>query len=109
MKLTVPALLLVAVAETAMALDASDFDEVVGYTVIAVTQVRGDFEGCDFDKKIRFDNGWTLTCSSYSYSYAYRPDAVIFAKTCPHKGVNYWMIKVLIDDEFYEMQPIRAK
>jgi hypothetical protein len=102
-------LLLFAPSLPARAIDASDFDDVVGYTVVAVTQVRDEFEGCEHDKKIRFDNGWTLTCSEYSYSYAYRPDAVIFAKVFPFKGVNYWMLKALIDDEFYDMEPVRAK
>ena len=37
------------------------------------------------------------------------PDAVIFVKTFPYRGVNYWMVKALIDEEFYEMQPIRAR
>lgn len=91
------------------ALDASDFDDLVGWTILETTQVNGDFEGCDFDKQIRFSNGWTLTCSSYFYSYSYRPETVIFVKSFPYKGQNYWMIKALIGDEIYDMQPIRAK
>ncbi len=75
----------------------------------AVTSVRDEFEGCDFDKRIRFDNGWTLTCGEYSYSYAYHPDAAIFTKAFSFKGKNYWMLKALIDDELYDMQPIPAK
>ena len=105
----IASLALVLTATSALALDASDFSELEGWTVAAVTNVRGDFEGCDFDKRIRFENGWTLTCSGYSYSYAYHPDAVIFAKTMEFRGRNYWMVKVLIDDEFYDMQPIPAK
>jgi hypothetical protein len=101
---------IVLVASTsAKAIDASDFDDLVGYTIVAVTQVNDEFEGCDHDKRIRFDNGWTLTCSEYSYSYAYRPDAVIFAKSFPYRGTTYWMLKALIDDEFYDMEPVRAK
>ncbi len=96
------------VTSAAVALDASDFSGMEGWTVAAVTTVRGDFEGCDFDKRIRFDNGWTLTCSGYSYSYAYRPDAVIFSKAVEIRGRGYWMVKVLIDDEFYDMQPVLA-
>ena len=103
------ALLLSISATPSVALDASDFADLVGWTVAAATNVRDEFEGCDFDKKIRFDNGWSLTCSSYSYSYAYRPDAVIFTKSFPSRGQNYWMIKVLINDEIYDMQPIKAK
>lgn len=103
------AIALATLAQQVAAFDTSDFDDVLGYTVVAVTQVEDDFEGCDFDKKIRFDNGWTLTCSSYSYSYSYRPDAVLFAKTLVYRGVNYWAIKVIIDDEIYDMQPVRAR
>lgn len=91
------------------ALDASDFEDLVGWTIAASTQVRGDFEGCDFDKKIRFDNGWVLTCSEYSYSYSYRPSAVIFVKSFSFKGRAYWMVKALIDDEFFEMEAIPTK
>lgn len=103
------ALLLAIAVPTAHALEASDLSDMEGWTITAVTNVRDDFEGCDFDKGIQFDNGWTLTCTEYSYSYSYHPDAVVFAKVFPFKGQNYWMIKVLIDDEFYEMQPIPAK
>lgn len=93
----------------AFALDASDFAGLEGWTVAAVTTVRGEFEGCEHSKRIRFDNGWSLTCSEYSYNYSYQPDAVIFAKQFDFRGKSYWMIKVLIDDEFYEMEPIAAK
>lgn len=94
---------------TASAMDVSDFRGVVGYTVVAVTQVSHSFEGCDFDKPIRFDNGWTLTCSSFGYSFAFRPDAAIFAREFSHGGTRYLSIKVLIDDDFYDMRPIRTK
>jgi len=94
---------------SAFAVDASDFSGMEGWTVAAVTTVSGDFEGCDFDRPIKFDNGWTLTCSGYSYSYAYRPDAVIFAKRFELRGRRYWMVKVLIGDELYDMEPMPAK
>lgn len=91
------------------AIDASDFSQLEGWTVAAVTQVRDEFKGCDFDRRIRFANGWVLTCSTYSYSYSYMPDAAIFIKSFNYQNRAYWMIKVLIDDEFYEMRPIPAK
>ena len=84
---------------------ADELRDVEGYTVISVTQVDGDFEGCDFDKRIRFADGTTLKCSSYSYSYAYMPDAVIFGKRVSHQGRSFLMVKVLIDDEMYDMDP----
>src|SRR5437879_10788045 len=45
----------------------SELTNLEGYTIIAATQVEGDFEGCDFDKVIRFTDGKRLRCSSYSY------------------------------------------
>ncbi len=41
------------------------------------TKVREAFEGCEFDKKIFFDNNLVFVCRTYSYSYSYRPDVVI--------------------------------
>ena len=41
------------------------------------TQVYDDFEGCDFDKKIKFVNGLTFICSTYSYTYSYMPEVKI--------------------------------
>lgn len=46
----------------------SKFQGMVGSTIAAVTQVDDEFEGCDFDKVIKFMNGIALTCSSYGYS-----------------------------------------
>ena len=50
-----------------------------GYAVIEETQVDGDFEGCDFDKRIPLTNGLVFVCSTYSYSYAYMPDVLILS------------------------------
>lgn len=93
----------------AHALDASDFSGLEGWTVATVTQVEDEFEGCDFGRKIRFDNGWTLTCNTYSYTYSFRPDAAIFFKSMQYRGRSYRLIKALIDDEFYDMDPLPAK
>lgn len=51
---------------------------VYGGTVIN-TQVDGNFEGCDFDKRIDFTNGLVFVCSTYSYTYSYMPKVKIFA------------------------------
>ena len=80
-----------------------------GWTIVAVTQVDGTFDGCDHDKKINLANQWVLTCGEYNYSYAYRPDVVVFAKPMAYAGRQMWMVKVLIEDEFYDMRPITAK
>lgn len=78
-----------------------------GWTIIAITQVDGDFEGCDFNRPIRFINGMILECSTYSYTYAFMPDAVIFSKSEDISGHMYYQIKVLIDDDLYDMEPIK--
>ncbi|KRB18956.1 hypothetical protein ASE08_07060 [Rhizobacter sp. Root16D2] len=93
----------------ACALDASDFSELEGWTVSAVTAVKGQFEGCEHGKRIRFENGMSLVCDSYSYMYAYQPDAVIFTKGVTLKGRSYVLIKVLIDDEFFDMHIVAVK
>lgn len=56
----------------------------------------GSFEGCDFGRVIVFDDMTTLTCTSYQYQYAYRPDAIIFTK-----GSG---IKMIVEGEEYDME-----
>ncbi|MNN76299.1 hypothetical protein D3C81_1926660 [compost metagenome] len=85
---------------------ASKLQGMVGWTIAAVTQVEDEFEGCDFDKVIKFTSGIALTCSSYGYSYAFMPSAVIFTKSGKYEGRNFHNVKVLIDDDFYDMQPV---
>src|SRR5262245_42296108 len=82
----------------ANALDTYELEELVGWTIVASSQVDGSFEGCDFDKKIRLANGMVLTCRTYSYSYSYRPKVIIFAQSVTHQGKNFSMIKALIND-----------
>ena len=67
-----------------------------GYAVIEKTSVDGEFEGCDFNKRIPFQDGIVFVCETYSYSYAYDPDVLIL------KNITSGDIKVLIDDEEYD-------
>jgi len=90
-------------AKTVDANCSSELTNLEGYTIIAATQVEGDFEGCDFDKVIRFTDGKRLRCSSYSYTYAYMPDAIIFGKRSTVQGKSFLSIKVLIEDEVFDM------
>ncbi len=59
------------------------------------TYVDGDFEGCDYDKMIPFENGLLFKCRTYRYHYAYHPRVMIVG--------NY----VTIDGEKYEGQLYR--
>lgn len=84
---------------------ASEFRGMEGWTIIATTQVEDEFEGCDFDKVIKFINGMVLKCSTFSYTYSFMPNAVIFAKSAKHKDMEFYQIKALIGDKLYDMSP----
>jgi hypothetical protein len=88
---------LLVVAATSVA-HAEDLDDLArdGYGVIDETNVDGEFEGCDFDKRIPLTNGLIFVCSEYSYSYSYHPEVLIL------EHVRSGDIKVLIDDEEYD-------
>ena len=90
------------------ALAECDLSELLGYTLIAQKTIDGyiengkrsdDFEGCDFDRIIVFDDNTGVRCMTYSYSYAYRPEASIFA--------NGAVMEMCVDGELYNVGPIR--
>ena len=85
---------------------ADNFRGMEGWTVAAVTQVDGEFEGCDFDKKITFLNGMILECATYDYFYAFMPTAVIFVNVTTYNQSEYYRVKVLVNDEIMDMLPI---
>jgi hypothetical protein len=92
-------LLLFYCAPIAGAIDADQFDELVGYTVVTCTHVTGELEGADFDKPVKLDNGMVFEFHTYSYFYYYRPSVVLFAKTMEYQGTRVTLYKVLIEDE----------
>lgn len=93
----------------ALAIEVSDFSDMVGWTIAAVTSVQGEFDGCDFDRKIKFSNDWVLVCKSNSNANLLQPEAVIFTKEFKHQGNTYWVIKALINDKLYDMEFIVEK
>lgn len=77
----------------------------VGYTIVAVKTIaksvdkrgeKNDFEGCDYDRDIVFEDGTYVTCESYGYQYAYRPRAAILSN-----GTNVIM---LVKDRVYQVR-----
>jgi hypothetical protein len=77
----------------------------VGYTIIAVKTIvksvdkkgeKNEFEGCDYDRDIVFEDGTYVTCASYGYEYAYRPRAVVLSN-----GNNVIM---LVKDKVYQVR-----
>jgi hypothetical protein len=85
---------------------ASDIGQFVGYTIAAKKTIvgyqdengKGDssFEGCNFGRKIIFTDQTYLTCTSYNYQYAYRPDAVLLVRN------GSWIM--LVEGERYDMK-----
>ncbi|HTF36068.1 MAG TPA: hypothetical protein VK714_20475 [Myxococcota bacterium] len=80
-----------------------------GWTIISVTQVDGEFEGCEFGRVIKLMDGSSLRCSTYNYTYSFSPDAIVFGKKATNEGTTLLMVKVLIEDELYDMTPLPVK
>ncbi len=86
----------------------SDLAKLKGYTILGAYTITGwydpgkekgikeAFEGCDHGRVLILDNNIKVVCNEYNYSYAYRPDAIIFAK-----GSSF---KMLVDGEFYDIE-----
>lgn len=101
-------------ARPALADLSDELEDLIGYTIIAAKTIDGyidengeksnDFEGCDFDRKIFFDDGSFVTCSGYSYSYSYRPTAILLGKKYSFEGRNFMDLRMVVDDEIYDLQ-----
>ncbi|MBQ0917222.1 hypothetical protein KBW71_02095 [Hydrogenophaga aromaticivorans] len=74
-----------------------------GFTVIDITSVDGEFNGCESDRRVKLSNGMVLKCQGYSYTYSYSPDAVVFAKTFKYQNNSFAEIKLLIEGEVFDM------
>ena len=85
---------------------ASDIGQYVGYTIAAKKTIIGyeedngkseaSFAGCTYGRKIVFEDNTYLTCSGYSYHYAYRPEAVLLVRN------GSWIM--LVDGESFDMK-----
>ena len=81
-------------------LDASNLSQLVGYTIVAATNTTGEFDGADYDKVVKLDNGMIFEFHEYDYFYEYRPDVIIFAKTVTlSSGRTFTDYKLVISDE----------
>jgi len=103
---------LLTIAAPANALDSDDLSDLLGYTMVAHTNVRGDFEGADYGKPVALDNGWIFEFTEYNYNYSYRPSVAVFAKSVsfkPPSGVERQLTiyKLVIDDTIYGAKRIR--
>lgn len=106
--LAITALVALVFATTAFArLKARDFRKLVGYTVIEITNVVGNFEGADFDKPVVLDNGMVFKFNEYNYSYSYRPDVVVMAKKVTVGKDSALLWKLIIEDELYDVTRVK--
>lgn len=88
----------------------SDF---VGYTVIASKTIdsfadrgkekKDGFEGCEHDRVIIFTDGTAVTCRTYSYTYSYRPTAVILGQQVTYQGKQLTLLKMVVGDTAYDI------
>lgn len=95
--LMAPFLLAALVAGPAWADLTGELSRLVGFTIIHAGTVTGyvdrggkvetDFEGCDFGRKLIIDETYSVTCASYGYHYAYRPDVVVLTKGSVGKAI----------------------
>lgn len=91
-----------------------NLEELVGYTIVASKTIEGwyddderedgTFNGCTFGRVILFSDGTRLTCSEFGYMYAFRPTAIIFAKEISFGGKKHYDIKMMVEDEIYDMR-----
>jgi len=92
---------------------ADELESLVGYTITESKTVdhwydddeKDDaFNGCNHGRVIVFSDSTTLTCAEYGYQYAYRPTAVILAREFTYQGKSHYDIKMVIEDEVYDMR-----
>lgn len=79
----------------------SKLGRLVGWTVVADTYIRGDFEGPDYEKVVRLDNGWIIEFNDYDYFYEYHPEIVILAKQVD--GVTLYKTVIEGGDDIYDV------
>lgn len=97
---------------------ATDWADLIGYTVLSVSKVDGEFEGADFDKNVALSNGMVFQFRSYHYTYSFMPEAVVFVKPYPKEladqlvakglppGLAAWY-KLMIKDYIYNVVRLR--
>jgi hypothetical protein len=80
-----------------------------GWTIVQTGNIKGAFKGCEHDKLVEMMDGTILRCASYGYQYAYMPDAVVFGKTLTVGDKSVTMIKMMVEDELYDMNSVATK
>lgn len=79
-------------------------EEVVGFTLVAATRVQGEFNGCEFDRLVEFENGLALRCSEQRPTEARQPPAYVFLRQIGLEGNTLSLLKVCIAGHIYNMR-----
>lgn len=79
-------------------------EEVVGFTLVAATRVQGEFNGCDFDRLVEFENGLALRCSEQRPTRTQQPAAYVFLRQIGLEGNTLSLLKVCIAGHMYNMR-----
>ncbi len=89
----------------------------IGFTATTQSYVADEFEGADFGKTVKLDNGMVFEFNTYHYTYSYRPKASVYEKTSsvmePKKlGIKnptqpITLYKLLIKDYVYDVFRLR--
>lgn len=116
MELTVPragAMTLAFLSSVAQASAADVLSDLEGYTVVASKTIdafadkgkakKDGFEGCEYDRVIIFTDGTAVTCRTYSYTYSYRPKAVILGKQVTYQGTPLVLLKMVVGDSVFDV------
>ena len=82
---------------------ADELEDLEGWLIFTSSTVSGDFEGADYGKVVKLDNGMIFEFDEYDYTYAYRPTAVLLAKE--YRGVIFY--KLIVEDEVYDVTRLR--
>lgn len=93
---------------------ADELDDLIGYTIVDSKTIvswydddereENSFHGCSYGRVIIFQDSTSLTCAEYGYMYAYRPTAVILVKEFKYQEKSFYDIKMVVEDEVYDMR-----
>jgi len=99
---SVAVLILAAIAMPAQAqIQVSTLGQLLGWTVVKDTNISGEFEGADYDKVAKLDDGNVIEFHDYDYFYEYHPEIVIFGKKVG--GVTLYKAVIEGGDEVYDI------
>lgn len=114
------AVLAACVPVTGLAVEADQFDEVLGYTVIASSAIDGEPEEQDSETVVRLENGMSFRIEDSGDSFAISSAVAVFARTLsipelrrsgikpmPTKPITLYKLLIQDGDEFHDADRLR--